>query len=841
MVICAAILFPAISLTLQVVALSPDAPQLCQNYIQQQRYLEAVSACQNVVEAARRRTDRAIEADALYNLGLVYEAVSRSWDAIATLKQAQALYQATQNSNGEANVLNRLGDVYRARSQYEWAIDFYQQAYSLYVRQDNLQGQATALMNLGAAYQAKSDYLLATNHFEDALSRFYAANNRPGQAKALMSLGGLDAELGQYQRAIGRYREALAIVKSIGDREGGAEGLVNLGNVQNSLSQPQAAIALNQEALPLFLSVNDVLGEAKTWLSLGNAYYALNQQQSAQNAYQKALRLFQGAEERNGAADALQGLGTVYLKQGQTKLAIVQFQKALAIYQDIGDRNGEAITLGSLGEAFVAQGDLDQGETCLRESIQLLESIRLRVRVDRDRISLFETYQNPYVNLQRVLIAKNQPLKGLEIAEQGRARAFVALLEHRLSAANRASSAPAAVITIADIKQVAKTQNATLVEYSILEGEALYIWVAQPNGEIKFAQVSLEDLPREGQRSGLDQLVNLSRVEDLEVAGRGITFIEQPEVPNLIAVAATQGNNYPHLKQLHQILIAPIAQYLPSDPDQQVIFLPQGSLFFVPFSALQTAEGHFLIEKHTITTAPSIAVLQLTQQQRQTLVNTPERSSLKNALIVGNPTMPKIGEPPQQLSSLPGAEAEARAIAQMLNTQPLIGAKATKIAVVEQMQSARLVHLATHGLLDDYKGLGMPGAVALAPSGENANSQQRTSVPNGLLTADEISNLKLKAELVVLSACDTGRGRITGDGVIGLSRALISAGAPSIIVSLWKVPDDSTSILMQEFYQNLQRSRVNKAQALRQATLKAKDQFPDPREWAAFTLIGEAA
>lgn len=111
---------------------------------------------------------------------------------------------------------------------------------------------------------------------------------------------------------------------------------------------------------------------------------------------------------------------------------------------------------------------------------------------------------------------------------------------------------------------------------------------------------------------------------------------------------------------------------------------------------------------------------------------------------------------------------------------------------------------------------------------------------NGLLTAEEILDLKLNAELVVLSACDTGRGRITGDGVVGLSRSLIASGVSSVIVSLWAVPDAPTASLMTEFYNNIQQRKLDKAQALRQAMLTTMKQHPKPRNWAAFTLIGEA-
>jgi CHAT domain-containing protein len=147
------------------------------------------------------------------------------------------------------------------------------------------------------------------------------------------------------------------------------------------------------------------------------------------------------------------------------------------------------------------------------------------------------------------------------------------------------------------------------------------------------------------------------------------------------------------------------------------------------------------------------------------------------------------------------------------------------------MARARIAHFATHGLLEGLHPNEVPGAIALAASAGD----------NGLLTAGEIAGLRLNSEMVVLSACDTGRGVVTGDGVIGLSRSLVTAGVPTAIVSLWKVPDDSTAFLMNKFYQNLQTTAVSdKALALRQAMLATRERFPHPFHWASFVLIGEA-
>jgi len=277
-------------------------------------------------------------------------------------------------------------------------------------------------------------------------------------------------------------------------------------------------------------------------------------------------------------------------------------------------------------------------------------------------------------------------------------------------------------------------------------------------------------------------------------------------------------------KQLHQLLIEPIADLLPKDPAERVVFMPQESLFLLPFPALEDASGQYLIQKHTLLTAPAIQVLDLTRQQRQRLeakYTAPMQGT--DALVVGNPTMPADLEP------LPAAEQEALAIAQILNTKALIRDRATKVDIMQQLPNARLVHLATHGLLNDVRKQGVPGALAFTPSRND----------DGFLTSGEILDLKLNAQLVVLSACNTGRGKITGDGVIGLSRSLITSGVPSVLVSLWSVPDAPTSLLMTEFYRNLQQN-PDKAQALRQAMLATMKQTPNPYNWAAFTLIGEA-
>jgi CHAT domain-containing protein len=473
-------------------------------------------------------------------------------------------------------------------------------------------------------------------------------------------------------------------------------------------------------------------------------------------------------------------------------------RQSLAIRQKINDRFGEGMSWNNLGTSLFKQNQLAEAESSLRSAIQIWESLRSGLN-DSNKISLAETQAAAYPVLQEILIRQNRPDAALEVAEQGRARAFAELLARKLD--NQAAIA----ITppnLNAIRTIAREQNATLVEYSQINAETLYIWVVKPNGDITF------------RTSRLDAQQPIRR---LITRNRGIKL----KSANVTAVNPTAPTEkVDHYRSLYDQLIAPIAQDLPTKPDDRVIFLPQGELFLVPFPALKNAQGKFLIEQHTISTAPSIQTLQLTHAKAKHATHS------GSALVVGNPTMPLFEN--EQLMALPGAEAEAIAISQILNTQPLLGNQATKPAVLAQMRRAPIIHLATHGLLTTLKG-DIPGAIALAPSAQD----------NGLLSASELFDLSLSADLAVLSACDTGRGEITGDGVVGLSRSLIAAGVPSVVVSLWAVDDASTSALMSHFYQNLNRS-PNKAQALREAMLATMKVYPDPNYWAAFTLIGES-
>ncbi|MEG4280130.1 tetratricopeptide repeat protein [Microcoleus sp. MON1_C1] len=787
-------------------------------------FAQAIEYAQQQLAIAREIKDRQQEGGALGNLGAVYGFLGDYTKTIEYSQQWLAIAREIKNRQWEALALGTLGVAYRSLGDYTKAIEYSQLSLAIAREIKDRQREAVALGLLGDTYRSLGDLTQAIEYAQQQLAIAREIKDRGVEGLALSFLGSAYLSLGNYAKAIEYAQQTLAIAREIKDRQQEGLALSILGLTYNSLGNSTKAIEYLQQNLAIAREFKNRSEEAASLSSLGITYNSLGDSTKAIEYAQLSLVIAREFKNRPIENGALSNLGVAYFNLGNYAKAIEYLQQNLAIAREINNRQSEGVALNNLGVAFLKAGNSTEAEKILLNGIQVWESMRQMLGSnDANKVSIFEGQAGTYRLLQQVRVAQNNPIAALEIAERGRARAFVDLLTQRLSS----GSTNPVIATAPDrdqIREIAKAQNATLVQYSIISDEfqiqgkqvgresALYIWVIQPTGEITFRQVDLKPLWQKHNAS-LASLI-LGNQEFLAVRSRSSLGSTQPQ---------------PDLPTLHQLLIEPIASLLPKDPNARVIFIPQGALFQVPFPALQDEGGTYLIEKHTILTAPSIQVLDLTRQQRQKLAQKPANNG--RALVLGNPTMPSVslslGEPKQQLSPLPGAEAEARAIAPLLNTQAITGAQGTKAAIVQKMPQASIIHLATHGLLDNVRGLA--SAIALAPSGSD----------DGLLTAEEIFDMKLQANLVVLSACNTGEGRITGDGVIGLSRALISAGVPSVIVSLWAVPDAPTSELMQSFYQNLQ-NNPDKAQALRQAMLTTMKTHPQPRNWAAFTLIGEA-
>ena len=801
---------------------------------------KAIDYMTRALKLAETLNDKPGTGYALRSLGILHMDYNRFPLALENLKKSLLVWRELKNETMEANVLVLLGGLHTnsvGQDGASWcttAISYYETSLPILRKLKNSSLEAETLTGVGFCYEETKQYPKAIAAQQRSLILSREGKNALQEGLASLNLGKIYQAMGQLPQAQQSAEQGLALVRlTVSDsrnRRWEAIGLDRLTEIYVATGAHQKAIEAQTQKIIIVQKYNIRLvdrGFNAVAVSLEQAKkFNLNQRNQRDSQWYR-----QRLEERGFSTsainlseanvsnfvspirDAFISLGDAYVKTADYPRALTFYQSALAPDFDKGYSYGfvDIELLGKLGRTLAQMNRLPESEAMLRLALKYNEEFRTglgyssvssnnRQWNDTDRIRFAERQVEDSRQLQQVLVRQNQPEKALEVAEEGRARTFIELLSARISDRPLGKDLPPSP-KLEAIRRIAKAQNATLVEYSIINSEQLYIWVIKPSGEVRFK------LSKLSKTAPIPQLVADSR-SSIAVVYNKKTNPEPESELNLT------------LQQLHKALIEPIESDLPKDPNQRVVFLPQGELFLVPFAALRDANGKYLIEKHTISTAPSIQTLQFTREQAKLT------SKNGNVVVIGNPTMPIFEG--TQLPDLPGARQEAIDIANLFNIQPLIGNQATKSTVLNQMKTASMVHLATHGLLNTVKS-DIPGAIALAPSGSD----------NGLLTASEIFDLKLTANLVVLSACDTGRGDIKGDGVIGLSRSLIAAGVPSVVVSLWAVNDTSTSVLMRDFYQNL-KTNPNKAQAMRQAMLNTMKNYPNPRDWAAFTLVGES-
>ena len=762
-------------------------------YHLQGNYPQSLKLYQQSIELSKLNKDRSSEGRAYTGMGLIYQIKGDYTQALKIFFQARAIEAEIDDKTGLGAALMNIGQTYVYLADYPQALKYFADSSNIFRSVGYLSGVGVTLNNQGNVYDLMGKYPQALVAYQGALKIYREINNPSEEGTTLSNIGGIYSVLGQYQRALKYYQSALEIAKNLGNKSNEGVFLSNVGMGYYQLEQYNKAKDYHQQAITVDRATGNREAESTALNNLAQDYHALKQYVESLKIHIQSLTIKQSIGDRAGEAYVLNNIGQDYSSVDEIEKSLIYYRQATAIAHSIKYLETEGVALNNQGIALYRLDRLPEAEAQLRAAISIWESLRAGL-VDRDKISLQDRIKGTYDLLQKVLIEQNKFQAALEIAERGRARVLAELLASKIPTINSATSqkirqAP----NLSKIQQIARAQKATLVEYSTI-GDRILIWVIKPTGKITFHQTKLPP------KTTLKDLVDTTR--DGIGANRGAR--SKDDTPN-----PTGGD----LKQLHQLLIAPIVKDLPTKPEERVIILPQNELFLVPFAALQDAQDRYLIQQHTITIAPSIQVLALSEAKSN-------RLSKVAPLVVGNPIMPSFDPP---LRPLPGSEGEAKGIGTILQVAPLIGAQADKQKVIALMKTAPIIHLATHGLLDTIKG-DIPGAIALT---------------NGFLTSGEIFDMQLSANLVVLSACDTGRGDLTGEGVVGISRSFSVAGVPSVIVSLWEVNDEATKALMEEFYRNLQLKKLPKAQALRQAMLTTMVDYPNPNFWSAFMLVGE--
>ncbi|MGD1849475.1 MAG: CHAT domain-containing protein [Cyanophyceae cyanobacterium] len=707
--------------------------------------------------------------------------------------------------------------LYRG-AQLQEAQARYQQALELYRALGDRSGESLVLGNLSLVYADLSEFAEALTLAQAALDSDRQLGDRQGESRILITLGVIYGRQGQYDKALANYSKALEIARELGDRRGEGTILNNIAISYSRQGRQGEALENYKASLVILREVGNRFAEGGTLNNIGALYMNQGETSLAIEYYEAGLEIARELGDRAGEATTLNNLGALYGGQGDNPKALEYYQASLVLLRETGNRTRTSTTLANMGTVYHNMGELEKSEGALRESLGVYEAIERDLRAnDSDRITFFETQSYVYTNLEQVLADQNKAGAALEIADRSRGRSLVEFLNP--NAANSAANQGRSPFTIEQIKQLARDKNATLIAYS-MAGQALFIWVVSPSGEITFKSVDPDSV-------GLPLQTLDTRVRSSASNPLNQPFFGQDRYRFLVSSTRSNGGSSwigdpKDLKRAYELLIKPIKAHLPKKEGDRLIIVPHRELGTIPFAALIDGDDRFMVDRYGIAIPPSLQILNTVQQKPVTSEGSP--------LIVGNPSPMPSENGGTGLAPLPGAEVEAQAIAQALNTSALIGNSATETAIKQQLETASILHFAPHGIVANSDRDAGDSWLALADTAVGGE--------DGRLTLTEIFNTTLNAQIAVLSACNTNSGEVTGEGVLGLARAFLKAGVPAVVASLWQVPDQSTQLLMEAFYQELLKGETY-ADALRTAQLKVRAQSPNPRDWAAFMVIGD--
>ena len=559
-----------------------------------------------------------------------------------------------------------------------------------------------------------------------------------------------------------------------------------------------------------------------------------------------------GGHHPLGRAGAMLLLGRQSRDEAEPATALSFFGQAAEIARRLDDSPllAEALTLQ--GETHLSTGDTASAKASALQAIAAVEAQGLRLD-DATGVVLFTRQEASFRLLERVHLAQGAPEAALEAGERGRTRALLQVLiarqaGGRLVRDNKAIASSAAFDVLMD--RSGRVEGVSIVSAASIRRaiDVLALPKVEPEPRPKLTVAAMQATAAEHGASLLVCSLLGGAADEIAIwlvqadavhhrmapprASGAATLAD--EVATLLAgladAAAPAGALDPVLGRLHARLVAPIAGLLAVD--ELICIVPDGALFRLPFAALLDGEGAPLVKSHPLVYAPSVEVLALSREASRLQQ---DRGPAGLPLVVGAPSpvrLPAGFDGAQPLPALGYADQEARDIADVLGAgPPLLAGDATLAAVMARLPSASLAHFAAHALLDDARP--QASAILLAALAGSADA--------AALTVAALQGLSLRASLVVLSACGTALGPVSGDGIAGFARALLAAGAPSAVVALWPLADASTWDLMTTFYDRLVRAGEDAATALRVAMLEQRSATPHPRDWAGVVLYGQAA
>ena len=805
------------------------------------------------------------------DLGNVFYSLGQYQKAKEYHEKALAISMEIGHRQGEGANYSNLGGVFDSLGEYKTAKEYYEKALAISMEIGDRQGEGVVYCNFGNVFYSLGEYKTAKEYHEKALAIRMEIGDREGEGVDYGNLGKVFYSLGEYKKAKEYHEKALAISVEIGYRQGEGANYGNLGNVFYSIGEYKKAKEYHDKALAITMEIGHRKGEGAAYGDLGGVFYSIGKYKNAKEYYEKQLAITMEIGERKGEGAGYDNVGSVFYSLGDYKKAKEYHEKALAIRMEIGDRGGEAICYHKLGNVYRWLGEYDVAEEYLEkarsissdvgntmnefqilcsfsrlklsqskfqeaysylyECIEKYEKMRNSLKDnDQFKISLLETCGSfPYKLLSEMLCASRNPREALYVEELRRARVLADSMAGKFSVENHISANPESWFGIEKI--VNKERNCAFLYISYYDRD-VFLWLLKTNGHILFREAKVdEDTLRAELVVDLDGVFQKSfrsfgilpkqNCEDRSLSETmPMSLHDESEAP--LRGEETQ-NTERRFQLCSKLLIAPVADLL---TEPEIIIVPDRSLYRVPFAALRDQPGgEYLSETFRIRFVPSLSTLKLIQDSPE------DYHSQTGALVVGDP---KVGEVLYKgsrldITPLPCARKEAEMVGRLLGVMPLLGEHATKEAVLQAINSVSLIHFAAHGNAER-------GEICLSPNRATINIPQEEDY---LLTMSDISQVQLRAKLVVLSCCHSGRGEIKQEGVIGIARAFLGSGARSVLVALWAIEDTATEQLMSGFYEHLV-SGESASESLHQAMKWLRSNgFPKVCQWAPFMLIGD--
>ena len=784
-------------------------------------YRAAAGAAERALVFAESAGDRGLEAEALLALGRIEAKRGAYAAAQAQLERALAIAELGGDARRAGRAHEDLSYVELDQRRFAAALDQASAALAIHEQLASAAGRARALERLAVIFLFQGDP-------EDALAaagRSLAAAEEPGgnvasAALAHQARANALRQLGRHDEARAELEQALVLRRAIGDPHEEAWLLARLGQLAAELDRPKEALGHYRAALEIWTRLEAWRPAAWYLIEAARASERLGETVRARELYRSAIELAERIELPYRSI-ALGGLARLEARAGERAAALLDGRRAVEAAHSVDNLAMLWMALYDFAEVELAFDLQTSALDHLRAALAAIEALRAEsVPSDRAKRAESEDRQRVFARTVALLFDLGQHSEALEIAERAKARASLDLFASagsreapaiaaeldRFAAQTvpspRAAAVPAMPLLIGEVR----SRGLTAIEYFV-GADRLFTWVIGADGGLRAVATPLAP-------GSLETLVRLAR----QGAAQEQAFAE-----------------------LHRLLIEPIAAWLPREPSRTVLVVPHGRLFLLPFAALLDGNGHPLIESHVLAYTPSLAMLAWTGRRSD------EGHAAAPALVVGNPTFERSPGGGEILPPLPEAEAEAREVAAHLGRPAdlLLGGAASEREVRKRAERAPLIHLATHGVLDEVDPVASRLALARGGSG-GAND-------DGRWTVAEIQQDRLTADLVTLSGCDTGLGKLSDDGVLGLSRAFLVAGARSVLVSLWRVSDIAARFQMEHFYAALAANGGDRAAALRRAQLESLAALrtgslgassgthlpATPANWAPFVLLGE--